>query len=578
MTRKDSTANRPFYEDSLKDILGSEWVAAQQQYLPVPEGLKVSKKEGTPTEKIKPVTRLSITDYKKHEFIETLWQRGKGWEALFAIKREDGIHIQPTITDDKGQVWKPMDLRGKANIYLWLPSGIVDYVSQDELIKRIMAYIATYLNISDADRERFAHYVLMTWVYRNFDSVPYLHFIGDKGSAKTRALQVIGSICYKGTLISGSVSGSGIFRIQDELCGTLCLDEGDWEGSYKDTSDVIKILNQGYKKGLVVIRADKPGFATSSYQVYGPKIVTTRGTFNDALESRCLTTQFVKTQIPRGIPLQLGPDFYTQAKFLRNQLLKWRFDNLQKVRLDAAPISEAVYDGSIEARLGEVCYPLYSVARDEGFKQRLLDYIKAYNEEQKSKGRRTFVIRALWHCHNDPGIPKPLLMSALANWTQLHAETYAEFPVSPQAIGQMLKGLGLEVAHTKRGTVVVQNAKYAELLPQWAKEYGLGDSAVAQPVPSSDEQPTQPAETPKPTVSAEKQATSSDEPSKPKLRISLKEVDQLLKPSLDPLKAAMHNVTGSTCAGCGASVPEEGDLCPSCEKIMAETEAKARGG
>ena len=47
-------------------------------------------------------------------------------------------------------------------------------------------------------------YILLTWVYDKFNELPYLRLRGDFGSGKTRALLVIGSICYKPFFASGA--------------------------------------------------------------------------------------------------------------------------------------------------------------------------------------------------------------------------------------------------------------------------------------------------------------------------------------------------------------------------------------
>ena len=85
------------------------------------------------------------------------------------------------------------------------------------------------------------------------------------------------------------------------------LDEAD----FKDSAawvEMVKLLNNGYRPGMPVLRADKENgkWYPRSYQVFGPKLIATRFHFKDeALESRCLTAEMMpltRDDIPRVLP------------------------------------------------------------------------------------------------------------------------------------------------------------------------------------------------------------------------------------------------------------------------------------
>jgi hypothetical protein len=64
-----------------------------------------------------------------------------------------------------------------------------------------------------------------------------------------------------------------------------------------------------------------------AYQVYGPKLVATRGFFEDkALESRYLTEEMGTRPLGEHIPLNLTDQYKEEARRLRNQLLMFRPD------------------------------------------------------------------------------------------------------------------------------------------------------------------------------------------------------------------------------------------------------------
>jgi hypothetical protein len=117
---------------------------------------------------------------------------------------------------------------------------------------------------------------------------------------------------------------------------------------------------------------------------------------------------------------------------------------------------------------------LYSVSCDVGFRQRLFEFVKSYNAEQKGQGRRAFVVRALWECRN----LTPLLMSALAQWTALNAEKHGESALSSKAVAATLRSLDFKVAHGRNGYFLIQDERCNQLLQELQKEYGLTDEGV----------------------------------------------------------------------------------------------------
>src|SRR5436853_7469107 len=123
---------------------------------------------------------------------------------------------------------------------------------------------------------------------------------------------------------------------------------------------MIKILNNGNAKGFPVLSEPsnrKGEFNPRAYHVYGPKLVATRGPFEDrALESRCLTEEMGQHRLRDDIPINMPSDYKDQALRLRNRLLLFRFRNLHLVKT-----SESLVDRTIAPRLNQVFVPLLSI-------------------------------------------------------------------------------------------------------------------------------------------------------------------------------------------------------------------------
>lgn len=271
------------------------------------------------------------------------------------------------------------------NIVL-LPSLPLPYDSEVELINKIKKYIHKYLEISPEFEAIATYYVLLTWLYDKFDSLPYLRAIGDYGSGKSRFLHTIGSICYHPMFKSGATTTSPIFRLLDEIKGTLILDEADLKASDM-SSDIVKILNQGYQKGTPVMRSEGKGvFQIKSFEVYGPKLVATREAFDDkALESRFLVEHMISYKIRDDIPKELNEEFRRESLELRNNLLWFRLKNYFK---DLDRDSTVIYD--IHPRLNQILLPLLTIIKDEEVRKSLIEFVKKYDAQLTEERKQSF--------------------------------------------------------------------------------------------------------------------------------------------------------------------------------------------
>jgi hypothetical protein len=236
----------------------------------------------------------------------------------------------------------------------------LEYDSIEELFSEIEAYAEAYVSISPLFRKIAVAYVLLSWVYDAFNELPYLRFRGDYGSGKTRALIVFGSIAYKGFFASGASTVSPIFHTLDAFRGTLIFDEADFRFT-DERAELVKILNNGNVKGFSVLRTQVTAskeFEPRAFNVYGPKIVAMRGSYEDrALESRFLTEEMSGQAMRADIPISLPEAQEEQARALRSRLLMYRLRERNRVKVDPS-----LADPSLEPRMNQVLLPLLSVA------------------------------------------------------------------------------------------------------------------------------------------------------------------------------------------------------------------------
>ena len=255
------------------------------------------------------------------------------------------------------------------NEVVLLPSEPRLYGDEQHLIADIQSFIHRYVDLSPSFEKVATYYVILSWLYDAFNELPYLRLRGDYGSGKTRALLTIGSLCYKGFFASGASTVSPLFHTLDAFRGTLVFDEADFRFS-DERAEIIKILNNGNVRGLPVLRTmmnRQREFNPQAFQVFGPKIVATRGSYEDkALESRFITEEMGARPLRTDIPINLPDNFKDEARELRNKLLLYRFHRRHQVKLD-----ESLADPRLEPRLNQILLPLLSVVSDEELRAEL---------------------------------------------------------------------------------------------------------------------------------------------------------------------------------------------------------------
>lgn len=248
------------------------------------------------------------------------------------------------------------------NDVVLLPSEPRIYGSEQDLLAEIRNFIHRYTDLSPTFEHVACHYILLSWLYDAFNDLPYLRLRGDFGTGKTRALLTIGSICYKPFFASGASTVSPIFHTLDAFRGTLIFDEADFRFS-DERAEIVKILNNGNVRGLPVLRTmmnRQREFNPQAFHVFGPKIVATRGRYEDrGLESRFITEETGARPLRSDIPFHLPDTFEDESRELRNKLLLYRFHRRHEVKLDPS-----LADPTLEPRLNQIMVPLLSVVSD----------------------------------------------------------------------------------------------------------------------------------------------------------------------------------------------------------------------
>lgn len=355
------------------------------------------------------------------------------WIKCASVKLDSGETLVPYSPDN--------NLITTAAVLL--PSAPEDYASEAELVTDVTAFIHRYVDLSPIFEKIAAHYVLLSWVYDAFNELPYLRLQGDYGTGKTRALLTVGALCYKPFFASGASTVSPIFHTLDAFAGTLVIDEGDFRFS-DEKADVVKILNNGNVRGIPVLRTmqnRQREFNPRAFSVFGPKIVATRGEYQDkALESRFITERMGGRTLRADIPINLDESFEAEALALRNQLLMYRFRWRHAVRAN-----KTYLDVRLEARMNQVFIPLLSVIDDASVREEVAEIARAMQAERLSErgmSPEAQLLEVLQRLRS----AAPAKPVSVRDITQSFAEAYGtEYarPITNRWIGALLRRLGL---------------------------------------------------------------------------------------------------------------------------------------
>jgi len=319
-----------------------------------------------------------------------------------------------------------------------------EYGDEETLVSRIRDFVRRHVEVSEEFELITTYYILFTWVYDAFHEVPYVRVRGGYGSGKTRFLLTVGSLCRLPIFASAASTVSPIFRLLDAFRGTLILDEGDFRYS-DEKSEIIKVLNNGNAKGFPVLRTEvspKKEFDPRAYHVFGPKIVATRGFFQDrALESRCVTEDMRGGQIRTEIPLNLDERFHEEAREIRNQLLLYRLRHFKDARGETRAGAR-----DLEPRLQQIFGPLVSVISDASSREKVIGTIAKYNQElmeERSEAAEAQVLQVIRDL-----VARPNARLAIQDITREFIARYGmeyERRVTPRWVGSLVRRrLGLK--------------------------------------------------------------------------------------------------------------------------------------
>ena len=208
-----------------------------------------------------------------------------------------------------------------------LPPKPIDYENENVLWVEVMQFIHDHVDLPDIELYTVcAAWVFCTWVPELWYVIPYPIFTAPIDTGKTRALETLQRISFRGT-ISPNYSTAVIYNMSEKWKPTLFIDEMQLLDT-ESRKDVIGLLNAGYKRGQYAYRmmTNSDGrLEITAFDVFGFKALAGTGDPQPSILSR-------------GIPIKMKKnvrkvEFFIDEKKateLRGKLLMWRFRRLHR--------------------------------------------------------------------------------------------------------------------------------------------------------------------------------------------------------------------------------------------------------
>jgi hypothetical protein len=403
--------------------------------------------------------------------VETVHRPEQGECRLVTLRGDISAEHSSITVDGREYVPYSADNNLLTHRVIVLPSAVAAYESEAALARDVQGFIHRYVDLSPGFEEIAAHYVLLTWGYDVFNELPYLRVRGQWGSGKSRFLLTVGALCFKPIFASGASTVSPLFRLIDQIGGTLVVDEADFWAS-DERAEIIKILNSGNAKGFPVLRSEvtpQKEFNPRAFNIFGPKLVATRHPFEDAaLESRCLTEVLGGKALRRDIPISLPQRFHVEADALRNKLLMYRFRRFGELRDPGLPTNLG-----LEPRRAQIFAPLLSVAVSADARSRILAFANGNvqsttDRDWQAEKRVLDSAKALLL-----DTTAPLTIRAIAERFDQDWRAAYGVDVTHRWVGSVLRRLGVEPKKSN-GVYVVPVSGFPRLRELFS-EYEVGD-------------------------------------------------------------------------------------------------------
>ncbi len=251
--------------------------------------------------------------------------------------------------------------------------------------------INSYLDFKEPlTAEILALWTIGTYIYPIFESYPYISFTGERGSGKTKTLNIAEKTCFN-AVYSSDMSSSLLFRIIEGSSCTVLIDEAERLKDPKLSKDFRLLLNAGYKRGGRAHRSKPETFEPQSFEVYSPKMIANIKGLEEVLESRCIQFTMLRTKDIKKANKVITESGENWA-YIRHLLYTFGLTFFLEILDIYLTDTEIKNVRAISGREGELWHPLLAIAKFlekhkcPGFFGRIKEVAVKMGEEARTAG------------------------------------------------------------------------------------------------------------------------------------------------------------------------------------------------
>lgn len=234
-------------------------------------------------------------------------------------------------------------------------------VGSEAVFSEIRAKYNQFIEFSEDEAYDFyALWIMGTYVYQIFNSFPYVHLNGLKGTGKSKVLHLTGCLAFN-SIFASNMTTSTIFRLIQQGRCTLLIDETEKLNDKTRAMDYRNILLNGYKKGAKAYRSEeiKGSFEPKAFETYSPKQLANINGLEDVLADRCIPIIMMRT-MKRDIGNLEIDDINQTWQNTRDNLYVFAMKNWDRVKQVYESLEN---DTELNNRQWELWKPILSMAK-----------------------------------------------------------------------------------------------------------------------------------------------------------------------------------------------------------------------
>lgn len=253
----------------------------------------------------------------------------------------------------------------------WVEKFIEGEIPDEDLEPSVLAEIVEdhvrrfYFFSDDRYYKIITLYIVMTYYYEAFSSIPYLYLNGEKGSGKSTLAAIVDCFSFN-SKFAIDITESAMYRSITLEGGTFILDELETLTSRAKSqeSKFAAILKGGYyKEGRIFRTNTDQNNKTEAYSVYGPKVLCNIFGLDDVIEDRCIQIKIPKVLLTADMKKENLQNWKQEHQTEREEITSKLALSALKHFKDVIQISAKSYVSTTSSRLSQILLPMITIAK-----------------------------------------------------------------------------------------------------------------------------------------------------------------------------------------------------------------------